>query len=99
MSEADLYFWWVFWLTIAAVITIAAAVLLITVIIAARRILKLARQALGTVEEIEKNTNAIWQLDDSDEVANELLTGAQAIKGNAVTIVSVLGTANKVDAA
>ena len=99
MSEADLYFWWVVWLAIAAIITVAAAALLITVIIAARRILKLARQALETVEEIEQNTNSIWQLEDSDEVAGELLSGAEAIKGNAETIVSVLGTADKVDAA
>ena len=99
MSEADLYFWWMFWLIVAAVITVAAAALLITVIIAARRILKLARRALATVAEIEQNTNAIWQLEDSDEVAGELLSGAEAIKNNAVTIVTVLGTADKVDAA
>jgi len=99
MSEADLYFWWAVWLAIATIITIAAAALLITVIIAARRILKLAHKALDTVDEIEKNTNAIWQLKDSDEVADELLSGAEAIKDNATTIISVLGTADKVDAA
>jgi len=96
MSTADIYFWWMVWLAIGTIIVIAAAALLISVIVAARRILKLAKVALGVVGEIEQNTKAIWELKLSHDVAGQLLGGAEAIEGNAVAIVGAL-TANETE--
>ena len=59
-------------------------------IVAARRIAGLATTALAVVEEIEHNTKPIWQLKTSHDVASELLSGAEAIRSTAGTIVEAL---------
>jgi len=100
MTTEEIYFWWLVWLVIAVVIVIAAAALLIGVIIAARRIRSLAGVALGVVEEIEQNTKPVWQLKSSLDVAGQLLGGAEAIKGNATSVLGALAaTEDKEDAA
>jgi hypothetical protein len=93
VSADDIYFWWAVWLSIGTTIVVAAAALLIAVIIAARRILGLAKLALTVVGEIEQNTKPIWDLDTSHKVAEDLLVGAEAIRGNATAIVGALEAA------
>ena len=95
MSTEEIYFWWFAWLIIGAVIVVAAAGLLILVILAARRIAGLATTALAVVEEIEQNTKPIWQLKTSQEVASNLLSGAEAILSNAGAIVEALSKGDK----
>ena len=90
MTTEDIYFYFFVWLGIAVVLVIAAAALLIGVIWCAHRIATLASVALGVVEDIEKNTKSIWQLDTTNKVAGQLLGGAKAIESNAGTIVEVL---------
>lgn len=90
MTAEEIYFWWIVWIAIGSVIVVAAATLLIMVIIAARRIERLAKTALVVVADIEQNTKPIWQLNASHKVAGDLLTGANAIKGNATAIVGAL---------
>ena len=90
MTVEEIYFWWIVWIAIGSVIVVAAATLLIMVIIAARRIERLAKTALVVVADIEQNTKPIWQLNASHKVAGDLLTGANAIKGNATAIVGAL---------
>jgi hypothetical protein len=100
MTTEEVYFWWVVWLVIAVVIVIAAAALLIGVIVAALRIRKLAVTALGVVSEIEQNTQPVWELKSSSDVADQLLGGAEAIKGNATAVLGALiATEDKEDAA
>lgn len=95
MSAEEIYFWWFVWLAIATFIVIAAAALLIAVIVAARRILRLAKTALVVVGEIEQNTKPIWQLNASRKVAGDLLSGAEAIRGNATTVAEALNKSAK----
>ena len=83
------------WLVFGGVIVIAAAALLSTMIVLARRIAALAQTALGVVAEIEQNTKPIWQLNATNKVAKDLLTGAQAIEGNASAIVGALSAGDK----
>ncbi|PPC98273.1 MAG: hypothetical protein CTY31_13805 [Hyphomicrobium sp.] len=90
MTADEIYFWWAVWLVIATVIVIATAALLIAVVMAAQRILRTARVGLAVVGEIEQNTKAIWQLNDSHKVAEGLLSGAEAILGNAGAIADAL---------
>lgn len=95
MSADEIYFWWVVWLAIGTVIVIAAVAMLVAVIVAARRILGLAKVALTVVAEIEQNTKAIWQLNASHKVASDLLSGADAILGNAGAIAGALSSADQ----
>jgi len=90
LTAEDIYFWWMVWIAIGSIIVVAAALLLISVIVAARRIEKLAKTALVVVADIEQNTKPIWQLNSSHKVAGDLLSGANAIKGNASAIVGAL---------
>jgi len=73
MDEATLYSNWYLGLGIAVVLIVAAAALLILVWFAARRILRLATAALGLVVQIKENTNSIWGLEQTNEVAVDKL--------------------------
>ena len=72
MEDSALYQQFYIWLAVVVVIVLAAAVLLILVLFAARRILRLATAALGLVEQIRANTNSIWGLQQTNEVACDL---------------------------
>ena len=95
MTSQEIYQWWFFWLAVSGVIVLAAATLLITIILLARRIAALAGTALSVVEQIEKNTKPIWQLNATNKVAKDLLAGATAIEGNAGAIVKALAEADR----
>lgn len=95
MTAQTIYNWWFFWLAVGAVIVVAAAALLITIIFLARRIAALAAVALEVVEAIEQNTKPIWQLNATNHVAKELLSGAQAIEANSTAIVGALSAADR----
>ena len=82
MEDASLYAQWHFWLIVAAVLVVAAATLLILVIYQAKRILKYAGTALGVVTEIKENTMPVWELQKTNEVALEILAGAENIKAH-----------------
>ena len=90
MSPQEIYGWWLLWLVVAGVVVVAAAALLITIIVLARQIATLAATALGVVEQIERNTQPIWQLNATNHVAVQLLGGAEAIEANAGAIVNAL---------
>ena len=95
MSAGDIYFWWYVWLGIGAAVVVIAAALLITIIVLARRIANLAHAAIGIVEDIERNTKPVWQLNATNQVAVRLLGGAKAILGNAGAIAQALTDAEK----
>ncbi len=90
MDEATLYSNWYIGLGIAVVIILAAAVLLLLVWNAARRILRLASAALGIVTQIKENTNSIWGLQQTNEVACNILEGAKAIETHAGMVAEAL---------
>lgn len=87
MNDASLYQSWFLWLGVATVLILAAATLLLLVYFAAKRILRLATAALGLVVEIKQNTNSIWGLQQTNEVAGKILQGSSNIK-NHLTLVS-----------
>ena len=90
MDEASLYSNWFTGLAIAALIIVAAAVLLLLVWNAARRILRLASAALVLVTQIKENTNSIWGLQQTNEMANGILTGAKDIESHAGMVAQAL---------
>ena len=95
MDEATLTNDFYVGLAIAVVIIIAAAALLILVILAARRILRLAKAALGLVVQIKENTNSIWELQTTNEVATDISKGAESIDEHAGLVVEALQNASK----
>ena len=88
--DDTLYNQFYLWLAGATIIIIAAAVLLILVWMAARRILRLATAALGLVEQVRANTNSIWGLETTNEVACDILEGAKAIETHAGMVVEAM---------
>lgn len=90
MTADQIYQWWFLWLVIGGVLVIAAAALLITILVLAHRIAVLARSAIEVVGEIEAATRPIWNLGATNQVAGDLLGGAQAIRDNAVAITAAL---------
>lgn len=80
MSDADLWAAWRIWMIVAALVILIAAGLLITIWLTAKKILSDAVRALHAVEAIRKNTQPIWGLQDTNQVAEDILTTVQAIE-------------------
>lgn len=95
MSAEEIYHWWFIWLGIGAGVIVAAAALLITILALAHRIAVLARGALEIVEGIQSETAPIWQLGETNQVAGDLLKGAETIRDNAGAITEALTHASE----
>ena len=72
MTNADLWAAWRLWMIVASVIILVAASLLITIWLTARSIAAQAMRALRAVEAIRDNTRVIWQLQTTNEVAEQI---------------------------
>ncbi len=90
MTDADLWAAWRLWMIVAAVIILVAAALLITIWLTARSILSHAVRALNAAERIRQQTLPIWQLQTSNEVAEELLATVQSIEAKGGKLVDAL---------
>ena len=90
MNDDALYTSWYLWLGVATVLIIAAAALLLLVNGAAKRILRLASAALGLVVEIKQNTSSIWGLQQTNEVAGQILQGSSDIKAHLTLVADAL---------
>lgn len=95
MDESTLYSNYLIGLGIAMVIILAAAVLLILVWLAATRILKLASAALVLVVKIKENTNSIWALQKTNEVAVNIMEESNAIDNHASLVAKSLHQTKK----
>jgi hypothetical protein len=72
MTNADLWAAWRLWMVVATVIILVAASLLITIWLTARSIGAQATRALRAVEAIRDNTRVIWELQTTNEVAEQI---------------------------
>jgi hypothetical protein len=90
MNDSALYNEWYQGLIIAGIIIVAAALLLILVWQAARRIRRLAQVALQLVKQIKDNTQGVWDLQETNQVASSILEGAEQIKEHAVLVAEAL---------
>lgn len=90
MTKKDFLRNWYSGMGIAALIVGVVAALLLVLIKTARDILANATHALGVANEIVTNTQPIWELDKTNAVAAQLLTGAQAIEKHATQIADTL---------
>ena len=90
MSDADLWRAWELWMVLASVIIVVAAVLLIMIWRTARGIYAEALRALTAAEKIRENTNPIWALDTTNQVAGQLLAAVQHIEKNGGALAAAL---------
>lgn len=79
MTDAQLWAAWQFWLIVAVVIVLVAATLLVIILLTARKILSEAVRALHAAERIRANTEPIWALQTTNEVAEQLLATVHRI--------------------
>lgn len=92
MTDAELFTVFAWGLGIAVVLIAVAAALLVGVWLAARSILAHAAEALEAAEQIASDTQVIWQLDDTNRIAGEILMGAESIESHGAQIVSAVST-------
>ncbi len=92
MSEKRFVRNWHTGLTVAVGVVATVAALLLAIIGTARGILSNAGRALALANEIVANTRPIWQLEQTNAVATQLLEGAQAIDDHATDIANALET-------
>jgi Zn-dependent membrane protease YugP len=91
--------WWTLGFVVAGIVVVVVAVLLLGILMQARRIRRLAGAAIGLVGEIDANTRSIWALTTTNQVAGQILEGAQAIDRNAADVAAALTGAARADAA
>lgn len=94
MTDAQLLFNWTIGLGIATVVVVIAAALLLAVLAVAKRIEQGAGVALELVKQIRENTQVIWALQETNQVASQLQAGAEAILNNAGQIAQALHEAD-----
>ena len=90
MSDAELWSAWRMWMALATVIILVAAVLLIMIWRTARGIYAEALRALRAAEKIRENTNPIWALATTNEVAGQMLAAVQHIEKNGGALAAAL---------
>lgn len=86
MTDAELWAAWRVWIAVATVVVLIAATLLSAIALTARRILADARRALAAVEAIRAQTQPIWGLQDTNEVAENILGTVQSIEKKATAL-------------
>lgn len=90
MSDAELWAAWRLWLVVASVVVLLAAGLLIAIVVAARQILAEALRALRAVEAVRVNTQVLWELKTTNEVAEQILQSVEAIEKKGGALVGAL---------
>ena len=90
MSDAELWAAWRLWIIVATVVVLLAAGLLITILLTARGILAEAVRALNAVETIRKNTQPVWELQTTNQVAEQSLHAVEAIEQKGGALVRAL---------
>ncbi len=86
MTEKQFLTYWYRGIAIAGGVVVAVAALLLVIIITARNILDNAQRAITIANDIVANTRPIWELEQTNAVAAQLLDGAEAIERHAAEI-------------
>src|SRR5262245_3515782 len=90
MTSADLWAAWRVWMMVATVIIAVAAALLITIWLTAQSIAAHAARALRAAEAIRDNTRVIWQLQTTNEVAEQIRDTVCDIESKTMKLIEAL---------
>ena len=92
MTDADLWAAWRLWMGVATLVVLIAAGLLITIWLTARQILADAVRALNAAQAIRAQTQPLWGLQQTNEVAEEILDAVTAIEKKATLLADALAS-------
>lgn len=90
MTDADLWAAWRLWMAAAAVVVLIAASLLIVIWVTARKIYADAARALNAAQAIRAQTQSIWELEQTNDVAREILGAVKGIEEKSTSLASAL---------
>jgi Tfp pilus assembly protein PilN len=90
MTSAELWGAWRLWMLVGGVVVLVAAALLVTIWLTARSIADQAARALRAAEAIRDSTRAIWELQTTNEVAEQLRDTVHDIETKATQLVEAL---------
>lgn len=90
MSDADLWAAWRLWMGVASVVVLIAATLLIVIWLTARRIYSDALRALNAAQAIRAQTQPIWGLEQTNDLAEGILKAVQAIEQKSTLLADAL---------
>ena len=90
MTSAELWAAWRLWMVVATVVILVAASLLVTIWLTARSIGYHAGRALKAAEAIRDNTRVIWELQTTNEVAEQIRDTVCEIETKATKLVEAL---------
>ena len=90
MTSVDLWAAWRLWMLVSTVIIAVAAALLVTIWLTARSIAAHATRALRAAEAIRDNTRVIWQLQTTNDVAEEIRDTVCEIESKATKLIDAL---------
>ena len=90
MTKKQFLRYWYTGMAIAAAVIGVVATLLLAIIATARSILSNAQRALNLANEIVNTTRPIWQLEQTNTTAHQLVKEAQAIEQHAAQVADTL---------
>jgi hypothetical protein len=90
MTSADLWAAWRLWMLVASAVVLVAAGLLVTIWLTARSIVAHATRALKAAEAIRDHTRVTWELQTTNEVAEQIRDIVCAIEVKATKLVEAL---------
>ncbi len=90
MTDADLWAAWRLWMGVATLVVLIAAGLLITIWLTARKILTDAVRALNAAQAIRAQTQPLWGLQQTNEVAEDILGAVTAIEKKSTLLADAL---------
>jgi hypothetical protein len=90
MTDAELWAAWRLWMLVAVAVVLVAAALLVTIWLTARSIAAHARRALAALEAIRANTGAIWALQTTNELAEDLRDTVRDIETKSAALAEAL---------
>lgn len=82
--------YWTIGFIISGAIVLVVALVLIVILLVARKIRRLAGEALGAAGEIEAATNSIWGIEGANDLVKDIARGAQSIEGRVKGIAGIL---------
>lgn len=90
MSDSELWGAWRMWMLLAVLIILVAATLLVVIWRTARGIHTEALRALAAAERIRTNTDPIWALETTNEVAGTMLETVRHIEASGRALAAAL---------
>ena len=90
MTSAELWAAWRLWMLVGGAVVLVAATLLVTIWLTARSVAAHAARALRAAETIRDSTRAIWELETTNEVAEQLRDTVRDIETKATALVEAL---------